>query len=182
MEWLPTAGPYGALGAIIIYLVRLLIVTDRRHTTEINDSARRHAAEMTRISEAHAAEMKRINEAHAAEMKRINEAHDEEILELRDDIARLREDIAQLQNALDTETQTRRAAEELAHQLRTGVGNAGNREGSPPHRHRARDRRDPDRPVRGVADVGGGADSDGLGGTGGDSVPPGRVRRAEEGA
>lgn len=63
-----------------------------------------------------------------AELKRVNDAHDEEIAELKGDLAALREKVDALEKRVDEERELRRAAEDraAAAERRAGGGpNAG---------------------------------------------------------
>lgn len=62
--------------------------------------------------------LKDAEERHAAEIARINRAHDEEIAELRRDLADLRKQVDDLNAALDLEREQRRKAEDLAAEAR----------------------------------------------------------------
>lgn len=55
---------------------------------------------------------------HDTELRRVNAAHDDELGELRADIASLRKDIADLRKELGIERDLRRIAEEEAHRLK----------------------------------------------------------------
>lgn len=92
---IPTVGPYGILILIIVYLMKLLISADARHSSEL---------------------------------KRVNEAHDEEIKELREDIAQLRADVDRLTKTVEDERQLRFVAEEEAHKLRLRIVRDGHYE------------------------------------------------------
>jgi predicted RNase H-like nuclease (RuvC/YqgF family) len=55
-----------------------------------------------------------LTERHAEELKRINAAHDEELAELRKEIAGLRTQLSEVNTKLDVERDRRRAAEDSA--------------------------------------------------------------------
>lgn len=60
------------------------------------------------------AEVSELATRHAAELSRINAAHDEELAELRREIAGLRAQLSELNTKLDAERDRRRAAEDSA--------------------------------------------------------------------
>lgn len=60
------------------------------------------------------AEVAELAERHATELTRINAAHDEELAELRREIAGLRAQLDELNTKLDQERERRRAAEDSA--------------------------------------------------------------------
>lgn len=62
-------------------------------------------------------------DAYKAEITRLNEDHDEELAELKTEIRSLREEIKGLRGEMEVERNARRAAEELAHNLRMGAAN-----------------------------------------------------------
>lgn len=62
-------------------------------------------------------------DAYKLEIKRLNDAHDEELTELRTEMRSLRNDIKELREELKVSDEKRRAAEELAHNLRMGGPN-----------------------------------------------------------
>lgn len=68
-----------------------------------------------------------LSERHGEELKRINAAHDEELAELRKEIAGLRAQLSEVNTKLDAERDRRRAAEDSA------MGQLGrHRQGDPP--------------------------------------------------
>lgn len=60
----------------------------------------------------------------AAELKRVNDTHDEEITELRRDIAELRAEVDKLNQRLDDERELRRSAEDRAAAAERRAGGA----------------------------------------------------------
>lgn len=97
---IPTLGPVGLVLAILAYVGKQWLSSDKRYTAEL---------ERQRVS-------------HEAELKRINTSHDEEIKELRADISALRQEISELRHALADETKARMLAQEEAHRIRLQSG------------------------------------------------------------
>lgn len=61
---------------------------------------------------------------HAAELKRVDDARDEEIAELKGDLAALREKVEMLERRVDEERALRRAAEDRAAEAERRAGGA----------------------------------------------------------
>jgi flagellar motility protein MotE (MotC chaperone) len=89
---LPVAGPAAILLVIIAILTRLWL----------------------KASGVGAAEITRVRAAYSAEIDRINKAHNDELAELKHDIAELREGMDKLNARVDEERELRRRAEDTA--------------------------------------------------------------------
>lgn len=100
-------GPYAGLGLVIVILFRMWAKAE----------ARAEAADK-RTDDVR----KALQEAHAVEISRISAAHDDEIGELRRDIAELRTEVDKLNQKWDLERTMRREAEDrLASERRKGA-------------------------------------------------------------
>lgn len=89
--------PYAGLGLVLVVLLRLWARAEARA-----EAADKRTAEVR----------KELQEAHAAEVLRITKAHDDEIGELRRDVAELRTAVDRLHREVDSERTKRREAED----------------------------------------------------------------------